>query len=240
MRIDIGGTEEGNPPALDAILLDVDVVVLDIDDTLYLERDYVHSGFDAVGQWVRAELEIDDFAALAWAAFEAGTRGRIFDEVLRSYGRPFDAAVITEMVAQYRDHSPAIALADDALSAIERWHGTVAMAAVTDGPIASQRAKAEALRLDAWIPLVVFTATLGYGMGKPHPAAFELVQQQIGIAGQRCAYVADNPVKDFVGPKQLGWRTVRVRRPLGLHADVDNGPDVDHEIASFDQLDCAR
>jgi putative hydrolase of the HAD superfamily len=91
---------------VDAVLLDVDAVVLDIDDTLYLERDYVHSGFAAVGNWVRAELGIDDFAAMAWAAFEAGTRSRIFDEVLALCGRPRDPTVITEMVSRYRDHSP--------------------------------------------------------------------------------------------------------------------------------------
>ena len=31
-------------------------VVFDIDDTLYLERDYVRSGFTAAGAWARTEL----------------------------------------------------------------------------------------------------------------------------------------------------------------------------------------
>jgi putative hydrolase of the HAD superfamily len=229
-----GGVENSTP--VDTILLDVDAVVLDIDDTLYLERAYVRSGFDAVGNWVSQELGIDDFGALAWAAFEAGVRGHIFDQILKSCGGACDATVITDMVARYRAHSPNIALARDAQSAIERWHGSVAMAALTDGPLTSQRAKAKALRLDRWIPLVVYTATLGQGKGKPHPAAFELVQEQVGVQGRQCVYIADNPLKDFGAPKHLGWRTVRIRRPLGLHADVDTGPDVDHEIVSFDQL----
>ena len=38
------------------------VFVFDIDDTLYLERDYVHSGFQAVGAWFQQEFEIDKFA----------------------------------------------------------------------------------------------------------------------------------------------------------------------------------
>jgi putative hydrolase of the HAD superfamily len=231
-----GALDVSTDEAFGAMVLDVDAIVLDIDDTLYLERDYVHSGFDAVGQWARLELGIENFSALAWAAFEAGTRGQIFDEALRSCGHACDAALIAEMVVRYREHAPGIALAADALDALERWHGTLAMAAVTDGPLASQRAKAIALRLDRWIPFVVYTATFGHGKGKPHPAAFELVQQRLGVRGTRLAYVADNPRKDFVAPKQLGWRTVRVRRPLALHADVDNGPDVDHEITNFDEL----
>jgi hypothetical protein len=51
--------------------------------------------------------------------------------------------------------------------------------------------------------------------------------------------VADNPAKDFVAPHRLGWRTVRVRRPDSLHADVPSGADVDAEIASLDDLDTA-
>jgi len=36
------------------------------------------------------------------------------------------------------------------------------------------------------------------------------------------AYVADNPLKDFAGPGALGWLTVRVRRPDGLHYAAEN------------------
>ncbi|MEZ5265540.1 MAG: hypothetical protein R2755_28010 [Acidimicrobiales bacterium] len=48
------------------------------------------------------------------------------------------------------------------------------LAVVTDGPLASQRAKARALSAERWADLVVCTAALGPGMGKPHPRAFEL------------------------------------------------------------------
>ena len=235
-RLGVAEDGTGTVQAIDAVLLDVDAIVLDIDDTLYLERDYVRSGFDVVGTWIQAELGIAEFGTLAWAAFEAGSRGRIFDEVLTSCGSFHDEAIITELVARYRDHLPDIAMATDARSALERWYGTLAMATITDGPLPSQQAKATALQLDQWIPLVIFTAALGNGKGKPDPAAFELVQETLAVEGERCAYVADNPSKDFVAPKQLGWRTVRIRRTLGLHADVENGPDVDYEITSFDQL----
>ena len=46
-------------------------------------------------------------------------------------------------------------------------------------------------------------------------------------------YVADNPLKDFAGPKSLHWRTVRINRPGSLHADKSSGPDVDVEFESL-------
>ena len=57
----------------------------------------------------------------------------------------------------------------------------VALAVVTDGPLASQQAKAEALLLSRWADLIVFTETLGPGRGKPHPAAFEQLEREVGL-----------------------------------------------------------
>ena len=48
-------------------------------------------------------------------------------------------------------------------------------------------------------------------------------------------YVADDPLKDFAAPRQLGWLTIRVRRPGGLHYAEENS-----EIAPDLQLsDCS-
>jgi putative hydrolase of the HAD superfamily len=233
----LNDAESGREPGADIVLLGVDAIILDIDDTLYLERDYVRSGFDAVGRWARQELGASDFAAKAWAAFEAGARGKIFNEILIACGRRPDDATVSAMVSCYRTHSPAITLASDARRALDRWYGAVSLAAVTDGPLPSQQAKVRALALGRWVSLVVFTSALGHGMGKPHPAAFELVQDRLGARNARCVYVADNPAKDFIAPKQLGWQTVRVRRPFGIHADAASGADVDHEIASLNRLE---
>ena len=48
--------------------------------------------------------------------------------------------------------------------------------------------------------------------------------------------MADNPAKDFVSPRQLGWRTVRIRRTGGLHAEVAGGSDIDVELSCLDEL----
>lgn len=211
-------------------------VTFDIDDTLYLERSYVRSGFRALDEPVLSMLGVREFSDRAWSAFERGVRGRIFDVALTECGVQPDPAVISELVGLYRRHVPAIELLADARACIVQLAGAgVAMAAVSDGPLESQRAKAEALGLSRWMAPVVLTAALGPGFGKPHPRGFELVAaEQCGAASH--VYVADNPHKDFAGPRQLGWRTVRIRRPLSLHHDVPSGPDVDFEISDLSEL----
>lgn len=215
------------------------LLVLDIDDTLYLERDYVRSGFTAVGAWGQRELGVDDLGERAWAAFTAGSRGTIFDEALGAAGVEVTPDLVPRLVDVYRSHTPAIELLADVRAWLDGRAAHIELAVVTDGPRASQRAKAEALLLARWAGHIVFTEELGPGRGKPHPAAFEHLEQVTELSGDRCAYVADNPAKDFVAPRRLGWRTVRVRRPGGLHAGVASGDDVDVEIASLADLDSA-
>lgn len=215
------------------------VVVFDIDDTLYLERDYVRSGFRAVGDWARRALGVPDLADRAWAAFEGGVRSTILDTALEAAGVEVTPELIGRLVSCYREHQPDIALLGDAratLDAVAAAGGEVAMAVVTDGPLASQTAKARSLALATWSDHVIFTEALGPGFGKPHVRAFELVEQRLGVSGDRCVYVADNPAKDFAGPRRLGWRTIRVRRPRGLHCGVDGGDDIDHEVADMTDL----
>jgi putative hydrolase of the HAD superfamily len=211
-------------------------VTFDIDDTLFLERDYVRSGFDAVGRWLHERKGIEGFSRLAFSEFESGTRGVIFDRAMASLGIRADRPLLDAMVREYRSHSPSIELLADAEATLRSLAGRMKLAIVSDGPLSSQSAKAHALAIDRWCDPIVLTEALGAGYGKPHPRAFELVQQRFGFAGHACVYVADNPIKDFAGPKGLGWRTVRVRRALGLHAALDSGPDVDVEISDLEPL----
>ena len=139
------------------------------------------------------------------------------------------------MLSVYRCHQPLIGLAPDAGRFLERVRGR-RLALITDGPLASQKAKARALQLGAWINPLVFTAEHGPGFSKPSVHPFQLVAETFGSDGADCWYVADNPLKDFQAPKSLGWQTVRVRRPSGLHFDVPTTNDIDTEIESLDEL----
>lgn len=211
-------------------------VAVDLDDTLFLERAYVRSGFEAVGAWAEQALGIPGFAERAWAAFEAGRRGDVFDRVLRAAGVRPTRSVVAELIRRYRAHAPRLSILPDARAALDALRGAVRVAAVTDGPLVAQQAKVAAIGLERWAAPIVYTAELGPGFGKPHPRAFALVERAAGARGPECVYVADNPAKDFAGPAARGWTTVRIRRPGGLHAAAPSGPDVRIEIARLDAL----
>lgn len=210
-------------------------LVFDIDDTLYLEQDYVRSGFHACDRFLRTR-GIDGFGQSAWRAFELGIRGNTFDVALRDLGIDPSRELISRLVACYRRHIPTIGLLPDALDCLEALYDRYHLCAVTDGNADSQRAKVAALGLTRWLDPIVITSEHGTHFAKPSTAPFLQIENVSRHAPASCWYIADNPTKDFAGPKALQWNTARVRRDGGLHERLLSGPDVDIEIASLHGL----
>lgn len=215
-------------------------LVLDLDDTLYLERDFAFSGFAHVAAHLRDSRGISGFAEAARRAFDNGDRARVFDTALTRLGHAPDRALIAELVALYRAHPPQIALAPDAARLLERVPGDCALALLTDGFLETQRNKVAALGLDRrGLTPIVYTDAWGRDYWKPHRKGFELIAAELGLPPSALTYVADNPAKDFVAPRALGWATVQIRRSQGVHGTnpIAPGGHPDRLIASLDELD---
>jgi putative hydrolase of the HAD superfamily len=214
-------------------------LVFDLDDTLYLERDFARSGFAAAGDWLRNESSVEGLADICWDIFSAGTRTRIFDQALEVMGREADPALVELLVDIYRTHEPSISLAPDAQHYLPSISKGCLTALITDGPVATQQAKIKALGLDNILDFIVCTDALGKGYGKPHAKPFELVEKWAAASALPLAYIADNPTKDFVTPRARGWWTVQIKRPERVH--LVEAPDALHEadvaITSLDELD---
>lgn len=213
------------------------VIVFDLDDTLYLERDFARSGFAAVGAMLNKRLGSGDFAARAEAAFDSGMRTFIFDKILAELGVCGDQDLIDAAVTCYREHKPLIALAPDARRYLcSARHKDLAL--LSDGYTITQANKVAALGLDCGVfDPVVLTGNLGREYWKPHPRGFRLIERHFGRQPRDFVYVADNPAKDFVAPHALGWRTVQIERPGRVHADGTVAAAADAVIVSLDDLD---
>jgi putative hydrolase of the HAD superfamily len=214
------------------------VFVFDLDDTLYLERQFVRSGFDAVGAHVQERFGISDFAARAARVFRHGDRSRVFDALVGHYG--LDAGLIPSLVALYRDHDPQIALAPDVARWLQRHRHSHRIAVITDGTAGTQMNKLRALKLDNGdIAPIICTDRWGRDFWKPHPRSFEHVADHYRVPGRHCVYIADNPAKDFIAPRALGWRTIQIVRRGAIHAMRPLRPGwvgADAVIRSFDEI----
>lgn len=222
----------------DVILPGGCVVVFDLDDTLYLERDFALSGFTAVGSWLEAKHGIVGFANECFRLFDEGVRGSIFDHALAALGAGGAGIAIADLVEIYRRHRPKIALAPDAarlLDRVDRLSGAL----VTDGPARMQAGKVGALGLGTRLGRLVLTGMLPEGFGKPHHMAFELVERWSDRPPGHHVYIADNAAKDFVAPRARGWRTVQILREGRIHRG--DPPTAGHAAdAVVDTLDAVR
>ena len=103
----------------------VRLVVFDLDDTLYLERHYAQSGFEAADRFLQTEFGTNGFAAVCWQLFNAGVRGTIFDRALihiKLHSRP---GLLDRLIDVYRTHTPEIELLPDAVTCLEHLRDRV-------------------------------------------------------------------------------------------------------------------
>lgn len=191
-------------------------VVFDLDDTLYLERDYVKSGFRAVAETAvkSTKVDADEAFDFLWDGFLEGSRGSSFDALLERYPKLAQNVDVTALVKRYREHAPDISYLPEIEPLLAELKGLeIPLAVISDGPLVSQAAKAEALGVSRYANPVVLTDAWGQDFWKPHVRAFEHVSEAFGLPHDRLVYIGDNPLKDFHAPTKLGWRSVRLRLP---------------------------
>ena len=194
-------------------------IAFDLDDTLYLERDYVMSGFRAVAARIEEDFGIPSRKVLQelWRLFQRGVRGNTFDLWLSTQHELAHKVSAHELVGLYRSHKPEIELmpGTPGLLGYLRQRG-MPLALISDGFLKSQQRKAKVLELEKWIEIMIYTDAWGKPFWKPHARAFEEIMRLWSSGPERLVYVADNPEKDFVTPRRLGWKTVRLRLPAQL------------------------
>ena len=192
--------------------------LVDMDDTLYEERDFVLSGFKAVAAHVaRWGMESD----LAWdflrARFTAFGRDQIFNHLLEAFAGEAASERILELVDVYREHQPQITLypgVPDLLLAL-RSRGKVVV--VTDGLTSVQEHKFAALGLDRLVDRVVFCDSTGHP--KPDPESLAGIVEP---GAQDAVLIGDRPDHDLALAERLRIDAIRVR--TGRFSAVPNSP----------------
>lgn len=191
------------------------MIVFDLDDTLYLEREFAFSGYVALDAHIEETTGRAGFGEHCRAAFLAGRRRHIFDEALTALGLPADAGMVADLVARYRNHAPKVTLCADASRCLDRLSGHQPLGLITDGPERMQCAKISALGIAPHFTLLRPTGAWGSEFSKPHPRAFLEMEEAAG--GTPLVYVADNALKDFVTPRARGWHTIQICREGRVH-----------------------
>ena len=175
-----------------------DVIVFDLDDTLYKEVSFVESGFNAVARYVGNLSHADEMMS-SWR------RGKnAFEQLLSNHSL---TSSVEELLTIYRTHVPTIELETSVVATLEALveNGEI-LGIITDGRYITQRNKIKALGLSRWIADDNIIISEEFGSAKPDIRNYRFFMSK--YPGKTYTCIGDNVAKDFVAPKSLGWQTI--------------------------------
>ena len=201
----------------------IKAVIFDLDDTLYEERHFFHSGFAVVAQHLehRGIGPRDRTTELLQHFHHCEGRAQVFQKLATRMSFPDDW--VPGIVELFRSHRPVIELAEDARQLLPWLRGAChqRLGCVTDGWLAVQRRKIEALKVEPLLDTLIVTDELGRAFWKPHPTPFYTCCARLGVTPGEAIFVGDNPERDMVGARSAGLTSVRIRRPGGYFEMTD-------------------
>lgn len=189
----------------------VRAALLDLDDTLVDRTAAFRRWLDGLmARFPHAfEAPAADLAVLL-AQDDRGRRDRrAFYEGLLDRHPALRAAGLgpERLQADIVERLPAVVAPDPRVVAqVERLHARgVALAVVTNGSSANQRAKLARSGVEHLLRAVVVSGEVG--VSKPEPEIFRRALDALGVAAEDAVFVGDDPRRDIVGAGRVGLRT---------------------------------
>ncbi len=181
------------------------LIAFDLDDTLFAERDFLHSAYRHIAHSLAKKYQADYHTLLS-----ALTCGKDAFDSLREWldiNRPEAPEDQRWMVEQYRSHIPDISLPETSEATLrELLRRGYTLGIITDGRINTQSNKIKALGLDTMIDPEHILISEGIGGDKLSGKPFEIIEAM--CEAETYIYVGDNPAKDFAVPNARGWHTI--------------------------------
>lgn len=191
-----------------------DVIVFDLDDTLYKEASFVESGFKAIA----CHLGNPSFADEMMSSWHDGKNA--FEQLINHHSL---TTSIYELLTVYRTHIPSIELDPSTTDTLETLvaNGKI-LGIITDGRAITQRNKINALGLSRWFPDDNIIISEEFGSMKPDARNYRFFMSK--YPGKTYTYIGDNVAKDFISPKSMGWQTICIK---------DNGQNIHSQNFGF-------
>lgn len=193
------------------------VIIFDMDDTLYSEKEYVRSGYRKIAEIFQ---EIGDAEETLWKFFLE--KKSAIDEFLNQK-ELFTEENKEACIKAYRFQEPDIHMYFGVREMLTRLIKQYHLALITDGRPEGQRAKIKALGLDEIFEYIILTDELGgIEYRKPNETAYRTIAGKFNVVFSEMGYVGDNIKKDFIAPIKLGMRSIWFQNSDGLYREAGN------------------
>lgn len=215
----------------------IKTVIFDLDDTLYNERDFVYEGFKEVCKFLSQKYDVskEKLFEETKKILSACGRGKVFDVLQEKYGFNED---VKKLVDVYRNVKPSLKLYEDGEEILNYLKGKVLTGIITDGKASVQWNKINSLELEKYVDKIIVTDDYGRDYWKPHEYSYRKMLQHFKCSPEEAVYVGDNPVKDFIGARKVGVKTIRIVREFGdnMKIKAEEGYDADYTVTNLKDI----
>lgn len=211
------------------------IYVFDLDDTLYEERQYVKSGYSSVASYLSVTYNLDrDLLFQEMMELFSISRNEVFNRLLDNY-KLLTKRLVQKCLSVYRHHKPTLELYSDAKLFLEK-NSDKSMYLITDGNKLVQHMKAQSLGLKKYFKKIMLTSNYGLVHAKPSSYCFMFISRLENVHPSEIAYIGDNPNKDFLEIKKLGFKTIRLMRGMYEDEVVNTNYDAHVKIRGYQEL----
>lgn len=202
---------------------DIEVVIFDLDDTLYSEKEYVKSGFKELAKCLPG---VDNAYEKLYGYF---LEKKIAVDELLNEENIFTEELKKKCLKVYREHIPQLYLSAVAESLLDRLKGSgKKIGILTDGRVNGQKNKIKSLGLEKFADEILITDELAgnsspVNFRKPNEIGFQILKERFQTPFCKMAYIGDNLSKDFKAPQRLGMKSIWYRNVEGLYyTNIEN------------------
>lgn len=201
----------------------VKAVVFDLDDTLYMENEFVEYGLKNAANVAETVYGIVNANEKIRSLYQE-SKANVFDRLVNAEKIKDKEIAVAGLVKAYRNCEPKSLRCNpgvlDLLKTLKKKE--MHMGIITDGFADVQKSKIKALGIQEYIDKIVITDELGgVQCRKPNPIGFEKMLKMLNVKPQEMIYIGDNPNKDFAIKKYLPIITARVDVPNGIYRNSE-------------------
>jgi len=215
----------------------VKAVLFDLDNTLYDTQQYFIGAFESISKYVSSEYDLPEqkiYKTLGklWQK-KTSMYPYLFNDLLKLLQIKQDSPeVIDALVRLFNGYAGNIELYPDVLPTLQELRGRLyKLGIITDGTVERQKRKIELLKLEPLFDVIIYTKEIE---SKASPTPFLAALARLNVKAPDAYYIADNPLIDFKGAKEVGIKTIRILR--GEYTKIPRNEYIDFEVEKLEEL----
>ena len=210
-------------------------IFFDLDNTIYDSRQYFLGALNEISGYLAkaAKLPRQKIYQELTRLWQKKTSfyPYLFDDLLKELNIE-SKELVKEVVNLFNGYRGRLKPYPGALPALKKMKKLgYKLGIITDGNVKRQQAKISLLGIKDFFEVIIYTKKI---RPKPSKKSFLAAVKKMKINPKDAYYVADNPLVDFKGAKEIGMKTARLLQ--GEFKSIPKNKYIDYEIKKFSEI----